>query len=208
MRIGLDVDGVIYDFTRAYNAKLQSLGHEVTPETEALIYDYYTEYGYSRKEFLNHLDEMVDCGQIFWTGYLCEPYIPFWIDQLREQGHTIHIITHRVSGKVMSCEEATKHFFREMKIHYDSLTFSQDKTSVPTDIFLEDHTSNYDALVKAGVETWLVNRPYNQDGPEEYRKRVASFTEFAEKILLRGYWSRYLRTRKFGLPDRYEVSSR
>lgn len=202
MRIGLDSDGVIYRFSLAYNAKLIELGHYVDLEGEPNTWDYFKSYGYTTEEFLTHLDELVDQRKIYCEGQLYEKDIPWLIAELRRAGNTIHIVTNRFSGKSYSAQEATAYFFKKVGIEYDSLTFAKDKTIVKTDVFLEDHTKNYDDLTAAGVETFLVDRPYNQDGPGEYRKRVGSFYEFAEKMLLRGYNEQMLKKRSLGFPDR------
>jgi uncharacterized HAD superfamily protein len=199
MRIGLDVDGVLYHFTHAYNTKLQSLGHEfddlfVEPDT----WDYFTKYGYTTEEFLAHLDEMVDNKQLFWQGELYEEDIPEWIDKLRDEGHTIHFVTNRFSGKSECAEEATRHFFDSRGIHYDTLTFSSDKTVVETDVFLEDNLKNFEKIWAANRVCYLVNRPYNQTGEDE-AFRVDTFSEFARMFLPGGWWhlaARYAKSRE------------
>lgn len=187
MRIGLDSDGVIYNFTQVYNSHLIELGHKLEPEAEAETWDYFTKYGYTSEDFLSHMDDLVDAKRLFWEGELYEPDIPEKIDQLRAAGHTIHIVTNRFSGKVECAEEATRHWFKSKKINYDSLTFSKDKTVVPTDIFLEDNLKNFEAIWMAGSLCYLVNRPYNQTGEDE-AFRVDTFAEFANLWLPGSPW--------------------
>lgn len=190
MRIGLDLDGVVFNFTKAYNTHLRKLGYPVDPEKEATTWDYFLEFGISTEQFLEHMDEMVDAKTLFWEMELCEPEIPDLIRDFREEGHEIHIVTHRFSGKKECAQEATKFCLAKYGIEYESLTFTGDKTSVSVEIFLEDNRDNYDKLVAAGVAAWLVNRPYNQDDPGElrYRYRVDSFKDFARLILPETSW--------------------
>jgi len=187
LRIGLDVDGVMYKFFSVYNKHLMELGHEVDLDGHPEEWDYFDKYGYSVEEFKGHLDELVDSKKLFWTGDLYDSGIPWFIQRFRELGHTVHIVTNRYSGKQECSQEATKHYFKEEGIEYDSLTFTADKTSVPVDIFLEDHPGNYDALDAAGVEVWLVDRPYNMSPEGDDRRRVRTFGEFAEKIFHRSF---------------------
>jgi len=202
LRVGLDSDGVLYKFFSVYNEHLASLGHEVEVESHPEVWDYFTKYGYTAEEFCSHMDDLVDSKKLFWQGELYDDNIPDYIRHMRAAGNTIHIVTNRFSGKQLSSEEATKHFFESVGIEYDSLTFTKDKTSVPTDIFLEDNLKNYDALEAVGVEAYLVDRPYNQNGPGEYRRRVGSFYEFYEKVMLRHYNSERKLQRRSGLPNR------
>ena len=98
-------------------------------------------------------------------------------------GHELHIVTARDFGSAPGASErATLRWLEEYGIPYTSLTISHDKTSIPTDIFVEDYLPNYEKLRAAGTTAYLVNRewnaPYN-DG----RNRVADIREFARVVL-------------------------
>jgi uncharacterized HAD superfamily protein len=201
VRIGLDADGVIYKFFKVYNQKLIDLGHEMDPEDLPETWDYFVPYGYTREDFLRHMEELVAEKKLFWAGELCEPEIPELIYQMKEAEHSIHIVTNRF---VPGSEEATYHWFQENDVYYDTLTFTHDKTSVPTDVFLEDNRDNYDALVNADIPTWLVDRPYNQDTDGVTRDRVNSFKRFAEIIRISDPWAFYYRRKSWGIPDSYQ----
>lgn len=190
MKIGLDLDGVIYNFTKVYNAKLIELGHhDVILEEEPDTWDYFIQYGYTMDEFRAHMDELVDSKRLFWTGDLYEESIPENIRQLRKAGHTIHIVTNRFSGKILCPEQGTRHFLDSKGIEYDSLTFSPDKTVIKTDVFLEDNLKNFEALWSADIICYLINRPYNQTGKDEDEGfRVDSFQEFSTLWLPGNVW--------------------
>ena len=66
-------------------------------------------------------------------------------------------------------------------LHFDSLTFSADKTVVSLDVMVDDKIANYDALETAGVEAWLLTRPWNQHDKTP-RRRVLDLLHFAEVI--------------------------
>ena len=181
MKIGFDVDGVLYRFTKAYHLWLnQSRGMSLDPEVEAQTWDWFLEWE-TVEEFLACLDEATDAGFLYWTGEICEPTIAQNLRDLKAAGHTIHVVTHRFSGKTSCVQEATRQWFSNQDLIYDTLEFSGDKTIAKTDVFLEDNLKNYDALDAAGIKSYLVNRPYNLEN--DSRRRVNSVNEFTNLIL-------------------------
>lgn len=185
MRIGFDVDGVIYRFTKAYHIWLnENRGMSLDVEVEAQTWDWFTEWE-SQDEFILNLHDAVDSGDIYWHGELYEPTIAQNLRDLRAAGHSIHIVTARTFGIEKCSKEATKHWFSNHGLVYDTLTIARDKACVPTDLFLEDHLRNYDVLEKAGVASYLVNRPYNLYN--DNRRRVNTVDEFT-KLILEDKW--------------------
>lgn len=181
MRIGFDVDGVIYKFTKAYHLwKNQSAGMNLDPDAEATSWDWYEEWE-TLDQFRLNLHDSVDAGLMYWQGELYEPQIAQNLKDLRAAGHTIHVVTARFYGVSKCSEDATKHFFAKNDLEYDTMHFSNKKDSVETDLFIEDHVKNYDALEMAGVTSYLVNRPYNL--LDDNRRRVDTVDEFTRLIL-------------------------
>lgn len=182
MRIGFDVDGVIYRFTKAYHIWLNAnRGMSLDPEVEAQTWDWFTEWE-SQDEFIMNLHDGVDSGDLYWQGELYEPSIAQNLLDLRAAGHTIHVVTARTFGIQKCPEEATRHFFSNNGLIFDTLDITRDKTSVPTDLFLEDSLRNYRDLELAGMTSYLVNRPYNQVKNSNMR-RVNTVDEFTKLIL-------------------------
>lgn len=192
IKIGLDLDGVLHRFTHAFQRHVKTCKphwFDGDPEVEASVWNWFiSEWGITHEEFLAEMDCAVDAFELFWKGELFEGDETWWIQQLRNTGHTVHIVTHRFSGSIHVstgrpfAEEATLFWLNSKGIYPDSLTFAEDKTSVPTDVFIEDNLVNYDKLEAAGVRAYLINRPYNQV-PNDGRRRVDSFSEFADFIL-------------------------
>lgn len=181
MRIGLDIDGVFYRFTKAYHLWLnQTKGMSLDVEVEALTWDWFLEWETS-EEFVQNLDESVDAGHMYWVGELYEPDMAQNLRDLRAAGHTLHFVTARLFGKQLCPEVATRYWLASEGLVYDTLTVSKDKNVVKTDVFLEDNLKNYDLLEAAGVQSWLVNRPYNLQ--DDNRRRVNSVDEFTKLIL-------------------------
>ncbi len=108
--------------------------------------------------------------------------------RLEHAGHFIHLVTARGTHPSLTDEmreliqAATHRQIAEHFIPHDSLTFSHDKTVVPADYAVDDNLANYDALGKAGVLSFLVNRPWNAPH-DDGRRRVDSLAAFAAIIL-------------------------
>lgn len=174
MDIGIDLDGVCYDFGGAcerYAASL-GLGH-VLPSPR--VFSFYKGWGMTSEAFWAWTAQGVDAGQIF-TGPAMEG-APEALRALFRAGHRLHIKTHRAQGT--KSEVNTRAWLLEHKIPYTTLTFTADKTSGPyCETFVEDQLGNYDALDAFGVKAFLIDRDWNQD-PGDARRRVGSITEFA-----------------------------
>lgn len=184
LNIGWDIDGVLYNITKAYHVYLREVHGrlDIDESSEAATYDWYTSHNISRPEFLAHLDDAVDKGHMFWSGDLYEYDVAAHIRKLRNLGHKVHIVTYRFSGSESKAEEATRFYLDSNEIEFDSLTFSEDKTIVPCDYFIEDHIKNYDALDAAGVKVYLMDRLYNR-AENCTRRRVFSSAEYVDIIL-------------------------
>lgn len=183
MRVGIDLDGVCYDFAESFVRYLRHSGntHYDIVDGEPDKWYFYKDWGMTTEEFLQHCHDGADAGIIFRTGFQrdgASTAIAF----MKALGHSIHIITDRSFGSTPSVSEHnTESWLKECGIVYDTLTFSADKTCVQTDVFIEDKLENYDALVGVGVDCYLVNRPWNQNGGDS-RKRVESILEFARVV--------------------------
>jgi uncharacterized HAD superfamily protein len=181
VRIGFDVDGVLYRFTKAYHLWLnQNRGMSLSLDDEAQTWDWFLDWETSA-EFAENLHESVDAGQMYWIGDLYESTIKQNLLDLRAAGHTIHIVTARTFGRKACPQEATSNWFSYNELVFDTITISKDKTAVKTDLFIEDNLKNYDLLEAAGVTSYLVNRPYNLQN--DTRRRVNSVDEFSKLIL-------------------------
>lgn len=187
-RIGLDLDGVVYKFTLAFQKHVAKCKPELFSgdvNKEADVWDWFTGWGMSRDAFLAEMDCAVGNLDLFWNGELYENDIPKQIRRLQDADHTVHVVTHRFSKKLpFTAEEGTRYWLPNRGIFPDSITFAKDKTSVPTDFFLEDNLDNYFALDRAGVRSILIDRPYNQEHPSNWRvERVQTFGEFVDIVL-------------------------
>lgn len=162
--MGVDLDGVLFDFAHSLHRYLVSIGHEV-PEYDVVKevdkWEFYEDWQLSVTDFLKHCHDGVDAGYVF-RGPV-RPGSKEALDRIKAAGHEIHIVTDRSFGsKPYNSERATYDWLEEHGLPFNSVTFSPDKTVVPTDCFVEDKIANYDALKLSGVDAYLITRPWNK----------------------------------------------
>lgn len=181
-RVGIDLDGVCYDFSasvREYlcNVAASHRAEDCQPPTR---WEFYEDWGLDLDGFLNACHDGVDAGIVFSFG---EPFpnVAEAFARIKAAGHTIHIVTDRSFGKNGASEAATRAWLDCHGLPFDSLTFSADKTVVRLDTMVDDKLANYDALEAAGVDVYLLTRPWNQHCGKP-RRRVLDLLHFAEVI--------------------------
>jgi 5'(3')-deoxyribonucleotidase len=182
MRIGVDLDGVVYDFVgalRDYLVEVHSYdpAHLKSPTTWA----FGPEWGLTEEEFNHHCDEATDAEWLFVYGDPI-PGAHSAISYLREQGHSIHIITARNFGT--KSESNTRIWLDRHNFPRQSLTFAHDKTILDADIFIDDKRSNIDGLNAAGKYARLLKDPVCPDRKDSngHPFLVESWQHFVETV--------------------------
>lgn len=187
MIIGYDFDGVGYVFGNSVRNYLNTIGIGVPPATDEFCksWDFYEFWGMTREEFDKHCDDGVDAGYVFAPGRgLTRPNFFESIMRVKSMGHTVIGITHRWQGSPGMAERNTMQWIGRYKNFFDDIVFSADKTSVKTDMFVEDNMGNYDKLVAAGTDAYLINRPWNAPY-EDDRKRIGDISDFTAAVAAR-----------------------
>lgn len=184
MRVGLDLDGVLFNFGQSVKEYLEATSRgylwKSGPNPKP-YWDWYKDWKWTTPEFLELCHKGADAGYIFRGNVRDNAVAAVW--ELKAAGHELIIITDRSFGTTPEVSHnATKEWWKEYGFpDYDEIHFSPDKTIVPTDIFVEDKLENYDALTKAGTIAYLINRPWN-DAPGDVRRRIDDIIEFPEKV--------------------------
>ena len=182
LRIGIDLDGVCYDFADSFREFLVVewiLDREECPEPTR--WEFYEDWGFTLPDFIDLCNQGVDAGTIFSYGKPHEGTRESLM-RLKDAGHTLHVITDRSFGSSGASEAATRSWLDRHELPFDSLTFSPDKTIVKTDVMIEDKLSNYDALEVSGCRPYLLDRAWNQSD-DRPRRRVKTLAAFADRIL-------------------------
>lgn len=188
--IGVDIDGVLYPFVAALrthianrtNVPLERLG-------EPTEWDFAEQWGMTSSELAAWMHDGVETGDLLLAGGTY-PGAAEALRRLRQAGHRIHLITNRgwlAPSNPGKAEDRTRNWLAANDMEYETLTFSPDKTSVRTDVFIEDRPKNFLALRQAGVDAYLRDHPFNADTPVPAGRRVRSMTEFADRVLTDAY---------------------
>jgi FMN phosphatase YigB (HAD superfamily) len=184
MRVGFDLDGVLYDFGASVRRYMESIGLKYGWKdngAEPHTWNFFEYWGMSPKDFVQLCHDGADAGFIF-CGDI-RPNAAAAVNIVKKQGHEVVIITDRSFGTTPQVSEThTKLWLKQHGIPYDELHFSPDKTIVPTDIFVEDKLENYDAITAAGTECWLINRPWNSEGDPDDRNRINDIMDYVAKV--------------------------
>lgn len=184
MRIGIDLDGCVYDFVdslRQYLVLYEGWDpDELPPETCWGFF--WTDWGIPFAEFKRLCDDGVDRRQIFYHGAPIDDYRGHSVGALcalKAAGHSLHIVTDRNFGTHSASN--TARWLGHFEIPFDSLTFSADKTCVPTDVFIDDRPGNVETLRAAGVEAWLLDNGREDQAGHEWL--VDDWETFLGKVL-------------------------
>ena len=180
--VGWDWDDVVmpwYDKAVEVCRKAGICPPDVNPRT----WSQHEEMGCTLEAWIAALDAATESGVLYDTLPL-----PGALEAMRKlywEGHEIHIVTARGTfhGNRWNdhIQEITRNQIEEWGVPHHSLTFTRDKTSVPTEFFIDDGPHNYEALRAAGVQAYLLTRPWNEHLDVE--ARVNDPLEFADIVL-------------------------
>lgn len=184
--IGVDLDGCAYDFFiafRNYVANLMGVDPLTFPEPSTWRFYEGAPWNMVTQEFIDHVNAAANAGIMFASGDPLDG-VADGFARLRAAGHRIHVVTDRGrTGAEGVGERLTREWLTRHALEFDSLTLTPDKTSVHTDVFIDDRPENFVVLRAAGVDAFLRDQPYNQFVDTPPNRRVRSFTEFTDRVL-------------------------
>ena len=178
MRIGLDIDDVLFPWSEHAHAACERAG--ITNGRQITQWKMHLDYGCTADEYWDVVNAEYEAGMLERPPY---PGVIDLLARARGAGHTVHLVTARgFEGPLAeSIRLATAAW--TLQISHDSLTFAKDKTVVVADAFLDDSPANVEALRERGVEAYLRDQPHNRGC--ESLPRVADLAEFLDTILSR-----------------------
>jgi hypothetical protein len=183
--IGVDLDGVAYDFSGALRDYIaDSTGRRAETMPDPAVWHFYSEqWGMTHQEYLAAAHKAVDSGRLFGEGAAMEGAAA-GTQALLRAGHRVHLVTDRAGlGSSGAAQRNTMRWLAAEQIAYTTLTFTSDKTSVRTDRFIDDRAENFLALELAGVDAYLRDQPWNAHVACRPGRRVSDFTAFVQTIL-------------------------
>lgn len=183
MKIGIDLDGVCFNFEDSLRAYLvRELGFSKMMCPDPTRWDFHNDWGLSYEDFKHACNEGVNAGYVFLYG---DPYpgVVEGVNRIKDMGHSVHVITARAYGNPGIAQLNTDTWLAKHKIPYDTITYARDKTVVPTDFMIDDAIHNYEALEAAGTCAVLMDRAWNRGTPEDHRRmRALDMRHFADMI--------------------------
>lgn len=183
--VGWDLDGVHYKFGQSVWETLCQLGSTSGPCPDINSWTFYSEPEWGNltdKEFVDVCHKGADMGIVFsHGGYDLDSIVE--MNKLFFAGYKTVIVTDRSFGSTpkvsedRTVEELDRHGAR-----YDDIYFTADKAAVPLDYMIDDKVENFTSLQDAGVECYLIDRPWNQHVKAgDYR--LSSVKEYTDIIL-------------------------
>lgn len=106
------------------------------------------------------------------------------LQRLLDAGHTVHLVTarsHEGTQHSQEIRDLTRRWLARHKIPHDSLHFAPDKTSIRTDVFIDDDPGNCRQLEAAGIQAFLREQPWNRSARD--LDWVDDLTDFVDLVL-------------------------
>lgn len=176
--VGLDLDGVLFDFSSAVTDSFSRiLGRELPAPT---TWEFYKDWGLRKEEFYALLATVTVDDELFDHGSPINGTVQGW-ELLRALGVNIHIITHR---SMLAMNQTTK-WLERYNLIPDGLYFTGDKALVLSSIAeeqavaVDDHYDHYLDYHLMGLTAFVFHQPWNKDYSA---RRVHSLQELAQYI--------------------------
>ena len=182
MRVGVDLDGCVYDFASGLRAYLcRALGWDEKDCPDPTVWEFYRHWGLDTDAFLTACHDAVDDGML-WTQGETFPGAVEAVRRLYEVGHEIVVITDRHFGTdPADSRTQTIAWAEQVGLPYDELFISADKTVAGVEVMCEDRVDHYVALLGAGVHPVLIDRPWNRSSWVE--RRVPDVPAYARAVM-------------------------
>lgn len=175
MILGIDLDGVCYDF--AEDARVVCAEHlnvSVESLAPAAKWNFFHEWGFDNELFWKLFLEDMHRGRAWRQRPPYDGTVES-LTHLRDQGDKIVIVTSRKGA-----EPATAEWVRTFDIPYDALVIGEDKTLARVDLLLDDWERNWREMTAHGTPCVLMDRLWNQHVVEA--ERVHDWDDFIEYV--------------------------
>ena len=188
MIIGYDIDDTItdtYEVMMGYAQEytLDVLGREpIINETNSCSNHLYIQYlhNWNKDEDLKYLE-------LYYENIIKEvrpkTLALKYLNKLKEEGHTIVLITARWETEYIDVVGLTKEWLRENNVPYDKLIVNAENKQIAAkqenlDIFIDDSFKNCQMVSDIGIKTFIMDTRTNRNLDDERIKRVYSWPHF------------------------------
>lgn len=166
--IGHDLDGHLADWESATRNGIADMldSETIRQAPNATRWEVWEDWGLERSEFKKLYAKLLEDGALLRNLKLLEGQYEF-LSMCASRGHKNFIITNRfngVSDKISSYDTYDWVTKKLVGIKIDGVIISEDKGTIPTDIFFDDSVDNIDNLLAGTncVYPVLIDAPYNQ----------------------------------------------
>lgn len=168
LHVGLDLDGVVFSYVNNIREEVRAwqlakgleapeiIHARLDDPTSLEIWKMYLRWGINDEEFLE-INRIAAAEGRLYRG----PIEPGWIEaltKLRDQGHSVHIVTARFEG----APGPTSEWLIEHEVPHDALTFAKDKSKLGLDLLIDDRHENIRDWVATGRPGILYSQPWNE----------------------------------------------
>lgn len=177
LRIGLDCDNVLYPFTDGFAAVAERYGMKLSPQRPVLRWEFWRDWGFTADQFA----DVFTAGAVDGSIFECVDPIPGSVAGVRRlvaAGHEVHLVTNRTWPECdPEIRAATFRWLGAHEVPVHSVTFTDDKTSVECDLFVDDHPDVYRLVDDAGEAVPVLWHHPSNEGNRSIRQRIHDWNE-------------------------------
>lgn len=180
-RLGLDCDGVVYNFVDTLRQWIHMHGRPLESMPEANTWNFFSDqWGLTFDQYKEYTISGIDAGYIFAQGEA----IPGAIETIHNLSHDYEIIfvTSR-SGfgeRYEKCRQNTLKWFADNDIWFDGIIFAEDKTNRGIDLLLDDAPHQVGNAVAVDERIVIFDQLWNRH--VEHQDRVTDWKDFEHYV--------------------------
>lgn len=162
MRLGIDLDGVVYPFVEQFTKYAEMRLGRSLPEVKQWNFPV-EQWGLTVERFIELMADGANEGFLWWEG---QPEFGARevLLKLRDLGHKIIFVTDRApKGGEWQAKVATITWLHDHGFEYDGLFVVRDKTGLGLDLLIDDGPHNIERADAAGEMAVVFDRPWNRD---------------------------------------------
>lgn len=183
IRLGMDLDGVIYNFVDEFrNYLIDHQGRDPEELIPATQWNFFYDWGMTLEEYEFYLTQAAIDGYVFKSGEVYAGAVEALLE-VEKMGFEIVVITARRLTDVLAhheiIEQNTYNWLTDNNIPHHGLIISNEKTTHDLNILVDDSVKNVENFILAGGRGYIFDRPWNQDYPYN---RIDNWECFVEEM--------------------------